>query len=155
MPNCTATRIEFPAFKRRQIEAKFSGGAIASDGVGLLLRSVDRRLKLAERVAAQFLPDPRDPDKIQYQVVDLLRQRVYGLAYGYVDLNDHDTLIPAGFGCHSAAVILIKRCFNLPAKGYALVDSILCCARHVKQWGKGKLCLIKNRDNRSICDFIS
>jgi hypothetical protein len=89
--NCTATKIEFPVFKRRKIEAQFSGGAITSDGGVLLLRSIDQRLKLTEQVAA-LISDPRDPDKIQHQVVDLLRQRVYGLACGYEDLNDHDTL---------------------------------------------------------------
>jgi len=89
--NCTATKIEFPAFKRRKIEAQFIGGDITSDGGVLLLRSVDRRLKLTEQVAA-LITDPRDPDKVQHQVVDLLRQRVYGLACGYEDLNDHDTL---------------------------------------------------------------
>ena len=91
MPNCTAAQLEFPAFKRRKIQAEFSGGAITNDGGVLLLRTLDRRLKLTERVAAQ-MPDRRDPDKVQHQVVDLLRQRVYGLACGYEDLNDHDTL---------------------------------------------------------------
>lgn len=91
MPNCTATKIEFPACKRRKIEAQFNGGAITSDGGVLLLRSVDQRLKLTEQVAAQ-ITDPRDPDKIQHQAVDLLWQRAYGLACGYEDLNDHDTL---------------------------------------------------------------
>ena len=91
MTNCTAAQIDFPAFKRRQIQAQFSGGAITSDGGVLLLRSIDQRLQLTERVAAH-MPDRRDPDKVQHQVVDLLRQRVYGLACGYEDLNDHDTL---------------------------------------------------------------
>lgn len=50
-----------------------------------------RRLKLTERVAT-LIADPREPDKIQHQVVDLLRQRVYRLACGYEVLNDHDTL---------------------------------------------------------------
>ncbi|MGZ8213889.1 MAG: IS1380 family transposase [Methylosarcina sp.] len=91
MPNCTAAQIEFPAFKRRKIQADFSGGAITSDAGVLLLRSIDRQLNLTERVAAQ-MPDPRDPTKIRHSLVDLLRQRVYGLACGYEDLNDHDTL---------------------------------------------------------------
>jgi hypothetical protein len=91
VPNCTATPIEFPAFKRRQIQADFSGGAITSDAGVLLLRSIDRQLKLTERVAAQ-MSDRRDPDKVRHPLVDLLRQRVYGLACGYEDLNDHDTL---------------------------------------------------------------
>ena len=91
MTNCTAAQIEFPAFKRRKIQAEFSGGAITSDGGVLLLRTIDQRLKLTERVAAQ-MPDPRDPARVQHEVVDLLRQRVYGIACGYEDLNDHDTL---------------------------------------------------------------
>ena len=77
MTNCTAAQIEFPAFKRRQIHAQFNGGAITSDGGVLLLRTIDQRLKLTERVAAH-MPDRRDPDKIHHQLVDLLRQRVYG-----------------------------------------------------------------------------
>lgn len=91
MPNCTATQIEFPAFKRRKIQADFSGGAITSDGGVLLLRTMDQQLKLTERVAA-LMPDARDPERVQHQLVDLFRQRVYGLACGYEDLNDHDTL---------------------------------------------------------------
>jgi hypothetical protein len=80
--NCTAAQIEFPAFKRRKIEAQFSGGAITSDGGVLLLRSIDQQLKLTERVAAH-LPDARDPERVRHQVVDLLRQRD-GLACGYM-----------------------------------------------------------------------
>lgn len=91
MPNCTAAQIEFPAFKRRKIQAQFSGGAITSDGGVLLLRTMDQQLQLTQRIAEQ-MRDPRDPERIRHQVVDLLRQRVYGLACGYEDLNDHDTL---------------------------------------------------------------
>jgi hypothetical protein len=91
MTNCTAAQLEFPALKRRKIEAQFSGGAINSDGGVLLLRAIDQQLKLTKRVAAQ-MPDPRDPDRVHHQIVNLLRQRVYGLACGYEDLNDHDTL---------------------------------------------------------------
>lgn len=54
MPKCTTTKIEFSDLKRRKIEADFSGGAITSDGGVLLLRSVDRRLRLTERVAEQI-----------------------------------------------------------------------------------------------------
>lgn len=91
MTNCTTAKVEFPALKRRKIEAQFSGGAITSDGGVVLLRAVDQQLGLTERIAEQ-IQDPRDPDRVQHQVVDLLRQRVYGLACGYEDLNDHDTL---------------------------------------------------------------
>jgi Transposase DDE domain group 1 len=91
VPNCTAAQIDFPAFKRRKIQAQFSGGAITSDGGVLLLRTIDQQLQLTQRIAEQ-MHDPRDPERIRHPVVDLLRQRVYGLACGYEDLNDHDTL---------------------------------------------------------------
>ncbi len=91
MTDCTSAKIEFPPFKRRIIEAQFSGGAITSDAGVLLLRAVDQQLQLTEQVAEQ-MQDPRDPDRVQHPVVDLLRQRVYSLACGYEDLNDHDTL---------------------------------------------------------------
>ncbi len=82
MTNCTAEPIEFPAFKRLKIEAQFSGGDITSDGGVVLLKAIDRRLKLTDRVAAQ-MQDSRDPDKVQHRRDDLLRQRVYGLACGH------------------------------------------------------------------------
>jgi len=91
MPDCTPTQIEFPSFKRRKIEAQFSGGAITSDGGVMLLRAVDQRVGLTERIAEK-MHDFRDPNRVQHQLVDLLRQRVYGLACGYEDLNDHETL---------------------------------------------------------------
>jgi len=57
----------------------------------MLLRQADHRLGLTEAFNA-VLPDPRDPDAIVHQQLDLLRQRIYGIAAGYEDLNDHDTL---------------------------------------------------------------
>jgi hypothetical protein len=73
------------------VQGQFSGGAITSDAGVMLLREADRRLKLTERVA-QAIKDPRCKSKVRHQVVDMVRQRVYGLALGYEDLNDHDTL---------------------------------------------------------------
>ena len=91
MPDCTATQVEFSKLGRRKLQVDFSGGAISSDGGLLLLREVDRRLKLTERVA-KVVHDPRNPDLITHPLVDLLRQRIYGIAQGYEDLNDHDSL---------------------------------------------------------------
>jgi hypothetical protein len=88
--NCTAEVVAFPACRRRKIEAQFSGGDITSDGGVLLLRQIDRRLGLTEAMA-KVLPDPRDPARCEHRLVDLIRQRVYGLALGYEDLNDHQT----------------------------------------------------------------
>jgi hypothetical protein len=91
MPDCTQPELAFPSFDRRQIEANFEGGDVSSDGGIMLLREADRRLGLVAALNA-VLPDPRDPLQITHQQVDLLRQRIYGLALGYEDLNDHDTL---------------------------------------------------------------
>jgi Transposase DDE domain group 1 len=91
MPNCTQKDFGFPSFDRRKIEVSFSGGDVSSDGGILLLRAADRRLGLVSALDA-VLPDPRDPSLITHRQVDLLRQRIYGLAMGYEDLNDHETL---------------------------------------------------------------
>ena len=91
MTECTQESFEFPAVKRRQIEARFSGGDITSDGGLLLLRQVDRQLGLLEAVNERLL-DPRDRRYVRHDQLTLLRQRVYGLCQGYEDLNDHDQL---------------------------------------------------------------
>src|ERR1700712_3784888 len=91
MPNCTQPELTFPSFDRRKIEANFTGGDVSSDGGLLLLREADRRLGLGAALDA-VLVDPRNPELVTHRQVDLLRQRVYGLAAGYEDLNDHATL---------------------------------------------------------------
>jgi hypothetical protein len=57
----------------------------------LLLAEVDRRLGLLEQFAACF-KDHRNPDLVEHSIEELVRQRVFGLALGYEDLNDHDEL---------------------------------------------------------------
>ena len=91
MTNCTQELFHFPSFDRRKIEASFTGGDVSSDGGVLLLRQADRRLGLLAALD-EVLPDARHPLFIVHRQVDLLRQRVYGLALGYEDLNDHATL---------------------------------------------------------------
>src|ERR1700733_15741790 len=91
MPNGIQKDFGFPSFDRRKIEANFGGGEVSSDGGLMLLREADRRLGLLEALDA-VLPDPRHPVFITHRQVDLLRQRVYGIAQGYEDLNDHETL---------------------------------------------------------------
>jgi hypothetical protein len=91
MPDCNTELFHFPSFDRRQIEASFSGGEVTSDGGVMVLREVDRRLGLVRALDAG-IADPRAPDLISHRQLDLLRQRIYGLALGYEDLNDHDTL---------------------------------------------------------------
>ena len=91
MTNCNALPIEFPGFSSRKIEADFCGGEVTSDGGVLLLRQVDRWIGLTKRLA-ELLPDGRDPERITHPLETLIQQRLYGLALGYEDLNDHDAL---------------------------------------------------------------
>ena len=91
MTECTQTSFSFQAHFRRQVSAQFDGGTMTSDAGGLLLRETDRRLKLLSRFAQCFL-DGRDPERIQHTVEEMVSQRVYALALGYEDLNDHEQL---------------------------------------------------------------
>jgi hypothetical protein len=73
------------------VEVDFSGGAVSSNGGVLLLRAADRRLGLSA-AAAGVLRDPRNPRRCRHSALAQLRQRLYGLALGYEDLNDHEEL---------------------------------------------------------------
>jgi len=83
--------IEFSPLKRRKVEAEFSGGEITSDAGALLLRQIDRQLGLLKKVAS-VVEDQRRQDMVQHSLESMLRQRVYGIALGYEDLNDHQEL---------------------------------------------------------------
>jgi hypothetical protein len=76
---------------RRVVEARFDGGSMTSDAGVMLLSKVDRRLGLLA-AAARCMADPRNPLLITHAVHEMLRQRVYGLALGWEDLNDHRSL---------------------------------------------------------------
>lgn len=91
MPDCTSGRFEFQGPGGRELVAEFSGGQITSDGGVMLLGELDRRLKMVERLAACF-EDNREASHTEHSVKELLRQRLYGLALGYEDLNDHEDL---------------------------------------------------------------
>lgn len=91
MPFCTKDRLYFPPLNRRNIEVDFSGGHVSSDGGVLLLREVDRRIGLTDRIS-NLLPDLRDQSKVIHSHKSMFQQRVYGLACGYEDGNDHSTL---------------------------------------------------------------
>ncbi len=91
MTNCIKETIEFPKLKTRVIESEFTGGDITSDGGVLLLREADRVLKLTKKIAA-VLGDSRRQKSCAHDLLSLIRQRVYAIALGYEDLNDHDTL---------------------------------------------------------------
>jgi len=88
---CSQTSFEFAAEGSRQVVARFDGGTITSDAGGLLLRQTDQRINLLKRLGDCFT-DGRDPEQVEHPLEQLLAQRVFGLALGYEDLNDHDQL---------------------------------------------------------------
>ena len=88
---CTPQQLEFEGLGRRQIVAGFDGGRMTTDGGALLLREADRLFNVTQRVADAFV-DYRDPGRIEHDVKALVAQRIFALALGYEDLNDHDRL---------------------------------------------------------------
>jgi len=88
---CTSQQLTFEALGRREIVAGFDGGRMTSDGGALLLREADRFFNVTQRVADAFV-DYRDPGRIEHDVKTLVAQRIFALALGYEDLNDHDRL---------------------------------------------------------------
>lgn len=91
MTECTQSSFGFEAHFSREVVARFDGGTITSDGGALLLRETDRRLNLLPRLADCFL-DGRNPLLVKHSIQQMVSQRIYGLALGYEDLNDHEQL---------------------------------------------------------------
>ncbi len=91
MTECYQSSLEFPSVKRRKVAADFSGGDITSNaGIGLIAQ-VDRQMGLTQAVA-RALGDGRRKASCDHSLLELLRQRTYGLTLGYEDLNDHSEL---------------------------------------------------------------
>ena len=91
MTDCKDQPLLFQDLARRKVVADFSGGTLTSDGGVLLLRQVDLSLGLSGALAGCF-QDGRDLRYADHAVQELVAQRLYGLALGYEDLNDHDRL---------------------------------------------------------------
>ncbi len=91
MTQCNQQSFGFEGHFSREVTGQFDGGQQTSDAGALLLREVDRRLKLLRRFAACFI-DGRDPKRIDHSVEEMVSQRAYGIALGHEDLNDHEQL---------------------------------------------------------------
>ena len=91
MSDDTLLPFSFPAVGRKKITAAFDGGRITSDGGVMLLAAAERRLRLADRLAAA-IDDPRDPERVTHAMADILRARIFAIACGYEDANDLDRL---------------------------------------------------------------
>lgn len=88
---CNPTLFNFAPVEGRSVVAAFDGGRITSEAGALLLGATDKVIGLTRRLAGCFT-DNRDPDLTEHTVQTLVMQRVTGIALGYEDLNDHDTL---------------------------------------------------------------
>ena len=88
---CIQETFSFAAHFSRRVEAGFTAGQVSTDGGALLLREVDRRINLLGRLGGCF-QDGRSPLLVTHQLSEMLAQRIYGLALGYEDLNDHEQL---------------------------------------------------------------
>ncbi len=91
MTECNQETFAFTAYFSRRVEAGFTAGQVSSDGGALLLRETERKINLLGRLAGCFM-DGRDPERIEHRIEEMLSQRIYGLALGYEDLNDHEQL---------------------------------------------------------------
>src|SRR5438874_7559325 len=91
MTECNQSQFEFEAHFSRRVVAEFSGERLTTEGGALLLRAADRKIGLLRRVVRCFR-DARDPQRIEHELSEMLAQRIYGLALGYEDLNDHEQL---------------------------------------------------------------
>lgn len=91
MTECSQASFSFASESRREVVARFDGGAITSEAGSLLLHRTEQQTGILRQFARCFR-DYRDPNRIDHSVPELVRQRVYGLALGYEDLNDHDQL---------------------------------------------------------------
>lgn len=91
MAKCNTSQLQFASCQNLKVQADFQGGEVSSDGGLLLLREVDQQLNLLKRVAS-LLPDTRNPELITHTRHSQICQRIFALAQGYEDLNDHQSL---------------------------------------------------------------
>jgi hypothetical protein len=91
MTDCNQQTLQFSSLKSKKITADFNGGSLTSDAGALLLREVDKHLHLIDAIN-NCIPDPRNPFYTVHQQRTMLAQRIFGIALGYEDLNDHQAL---------------------------------------------------------------
>lgn len=91
MTKCIKEKLTLPSCQGRIVEAEFVEEEVTSDGGVLLLREIDRKIKLTLELS-KIIPDSRNQNMITHSLISMLQQRIYGIALGYEDLNDHGTL---------------------------------------------------------------
>ncbi len=124
MTECSQESFSFSTHFSRRVEAGFTAGQVSSDGGALLLREVDGKINLLVRLTCCFR-DGRNQDQVEHTVAEMLSQRIYGLALGYEDLNDHEQLrANPMFGLLSG-----KRKLEEPLAGKSTLNRLELCGR--------------------------
>src|ERR1039457_5254881 len=127
MTECNQETFAFTAHFSRRVEAGFTAGQVCTDGGALLLREVDRKINLAGRLAGCF-SDGRAPLLVKHQLPQMLAQRIYGLALGYEDLNDHEQLRSDPL----LALLSGKRDLNEPLAGKSTLNRLELAGRSAR-----------------------
>jgi hypothetical protein len=120
---CSADYDLFGPVEGRRVVADFDGGAITSDAGGLLLRATDQAIGLVDRFAACF-EDRRMPELIEHRVATLVGQRIFAIALGYEDLNDHDELRHDPLMAVLAGKLAARRCDCAPVAGKSTLNRL-------------------------------
>jgi len=91
MTEDTLLPFALPSVQRKKLTAAFDGGRLSSDAGVMLLGLAERRIGVAEKLAAE-IADPRDPSRVVHSLADILRARILAIACGYEDADDLDHL---------------------------------------------------------------
>src|SRR5271169_6272955 len=127
MTECTQERFSFAAHFSRRVEAGFTAGQVSTEGGSLLLRATEGRINLLGRLTACF-SDGRAPLLVEHQLGEMLGQRIYGLALGYEDLNDHEQLRRDPL----FAVLSGKRDLDAPLAGKSTLNRLELTGRSLR-----------------------
>jgi Transposase DDE domain group 1 len=120
---CSANCFDFGVVEGRTVEAAFDGGLVTSDAGALLLKATDEAIGLIERFAGCF-HDERRPERIEHAVATLVGQRVFAIALGYEDLNDHDELRHDPLMAVLAGKLVAKRAGCAPVAGKSTLNRL-------------------------------
>src|SRR5271165_3486563 len=120
---CIAEQFDFGTVEGRAVEAAFDAGLVTSDAGALLLRATDRAIGLMDRFAACF-HDERRRKLIEHEVTTLVGQRVFAIALGYEDLNDHDELRHDPMMAVSAGKLEARRADCAPVAGKSTLNRL-------------------------------
>jgi hypothetical protein len=125
---CSAERFDFGVVEGRVVDAAFDAGLVTSDAGALLLGATDRAIDLVDRFAACFR-DYRRQD-LEHRVATLIGQRVFGIALGYEDLNDHDQLRHDPMWAVLAGKLTARRADRAAVAGKSTLNQ----SRGITQW---------------------